>query len=90
MVEQMAQSGLSKSVEIHIPVNFLTVDCGKCGGTDFKLKVLPQVIDGAHKAKLYAVQCSKCANVFDLDSNRFLEGKGESSFSPLIKPTGVG
>ena len=82
----MAQSGPSKSVEIFVPVNFLTVDCGKCGSTDYKLRVLPQ----ENRAKLYAVQCSKCENVLNLDNNRFLECKGKSSFNPLIKPRGVG
>lgn len=82
MVSQTA----SKGVEIFVPIGFLTVDCGKCGGTDYKLRVLPQ----ENRAKLLSVQCSKCNNILNLDSNRILEGKGVSSFSPLIKPVGVG
>jgi len=79
----------NKGVEIFVPVAFLTVDCGKCGSTDYKLKVLPEGHNGENKAKLYAVECAGCKNVLNLDNNRFLEGKGESSFSPLIKPSGV-
>lgn len=82
----MCPSVPTKGVEIHVPVAFLTVDCGKCGSTDFELKVLPQ----ENKAKLYAVQCSGCENVLNVDEMRFLEGKGKSSFSPLVKPRGVG
>ncbi len=81
-----------KVVEIHVPVTFLTVDCGKCGSIEYHLKVLPQeneTKDG-HRAKLYAVQCAGCQNVLNLDDQRFLKGKGESSYSPLIKPLGVG
>lgn len=75
-----------KCVEIFVPVSFLTVDCGKCGSTDFKLKVLSQ----ENRAKLYSVQCSGCGNVLNLDDQRILEGKGKSSFNPLTKPVGVG
>lgn len=76
----------AKGVEIFVPRGFLTVDCGSCGSTDYELKVLPQ----GNIAKLYAVACSKCGNVLNLANDRTLEGKGKSSFNPLIKPRGVG
>ncbi len=83
---------MNKIVEIHIPVTFLTVDCGKCGSMEFYLKVLPQENEtkDCHRAKLYAVQCVGCENVLHLNNQRFLEGKGKSSYNPLIKPMGVG
>lgn len=86
-----AHSGASKGVEIIIPFagRFLTVDCGKCGGTDYKLKVLPVGDTTAPQAKLYKVECVKCKNVLNIDENRIIEGKEKSSFSSIIKPVGV-
>lgn len=80
-----------KGVEIVIPFGgkFLTVDCGKCGGSDYQLKVLAVGDVTSPQAKLYKVECSKCKNVLNIDENRIIEGRGKSSFSPIIKPIGV-
>lgn len=59
---------------VHIPIGFLTVDCGKCGNRTYEIGILPQ----EKRGKIFTLTCanSKCKNVLRVD-NGWIEGEGE-------------
>ncbi len=69
--------------DVIIPLALLTVNCGNCGSFDYRLRVAPQ--NG--RAKLVRIECFECGNILIVDDKGFLEGKGKSSFSPLLQIT---
>lgn len=70
------------SPDIVVPVSFLTLRCGKCGNTDFKVKILPQ----NNQPTVQAISCSKCRNTWRVDNRRFLEDGGQIDFNNLFDP----
>lgn len=73
---------INPMLDVVIPLALLTVDCGNCGSFDYRLRVAPQ----KDRAKLVRIECTGCGTCLIVDSDGFLEGKGHSKFSPLIRP----
>lgn len=71
----------NKSPSIIIPINFYTLECGKCESTNWQVKILPQ--DG--QPVIQAIRCS-CGNTFRIDNQRKLDGSGLINFDKLLKP----
>ena len=77
---------MNKPVEapsIVIPLSFYTLRCGKCGSTDFKVKILPQ----NDQPVVQAIRCSECANTWRIDNKRFMQGAGKMDFDNLFSRT---
>ncbi len=73
-------------IDVIVPMALLTVDCGNCGSFDYRLRVAPQKIRGEMAAKLTRIECAGCGTILVLTKSGHIEGKGESSFSPLLRP----
>jgi len=62
--------------QLIIPINMFTVDCGKCGGRLYEVKILPQ----SGRGKIMAIRCIKCKNTLKVDNKGWIEGTGETKF----------
>ena len=63
----------------------LTLDCGKCGGRHYAVKVLTQ----GNRGKIIGLQCVKCENILRIDNRGWIEGEGVQNLNPPKLITGV-